>query len=52
MLFTGTLDQIQRDIAGCRTMGAHEIILDPTFSPGAQHLERWLERMEQWRNIA
>jgi hypothetical protein len=52
MSFTGTLDQIQCDLEGCRTVGTHEIILDPTFSAGAQHLEHWLERMEQWRNIA
>jgi probable F420-dependent oxidoreductase len=51
MIFTGTLNQIQRDIEGCRTIGAHEIILDPTFSPGAQRLDRWLEIMEQLRNI-
>jgi hypothetical protein len=47
MIFTGSLDQIQRDIEGCRTMGVHEIILDPTFSAGAQRLDRWLEHMEQ-----
>jgi hypothetical protein len=51
MIFTGTLDQIQGDIEGCRTIGAHEIILDPTFSAGAQRLERWLETMEQLRHI-
>jgi alkanesulfonate monooxygenase SsuD/methylene tetrahydromethanopterin reductase-like flavin-dependent oxidoreductase (luciferase family) len=51
MIFTGTLDQIQRDIEGCRTIGAHEIILDPTFSPGVQRLDRRLEIMEQLRNI-
>jgi probable F420-dependent oxidoreductase len=52
MIFTGTLDQIQRDIQGCRTIGAHEIILDPTFSVGAQRLDRWLELMEQCRHLA
>ena len=52
MIFTGTLDQIRRDIEGCRTMDAHEIILDPTFSAGGQRLDRWLESMEQLRNIA
>jgi probable F420-dependent oxidoreductase len=52
MLFAGTLDQIQRDVEGCRTIGAHEIILDPTFSAGAQRLDRWLEIMEQLRHLA
>ena len=51
-IFTGTLDQIQGDIEGCRRIGAHEIILDPTFSSGTQRLDRWLESMEQLRNIA
>jgi probable F420-dependent oxidoreductase len=51
MIFAGTLDQIQRDIEGCRQIGAHEIILDPTFSAGAQRLERWLEIIEQVRNL-
>ena len=52
LIFTGTLDQIQGDIKGCRRIGVHEIILDPTFSAGAQRLDRWLESMEQLRNIA
>lgn len=52
MIFTGTLGQIQSDIEGCRAIGAHEIILDPTFSSGAQRLDRWLERMEQLRRLA
>jgi hypothetical protein len=52
MIFTGTLDQIQSDIQGCRTIGAHEIILDPTFSAGAQRVDRWLEIMAQLRRLA
>ena len=32
--------------------GDHEIILAPTFSPGAQRLDRWLELMEQWPPLA
>jgi alkanesulfonate monooxygenase SsuD/methylene tetrahydromethanopterin reductase-like flavin-dependent oxidoreductase (luciferase family) len=52
LIFTGTLDQIQSDIEGCRTIGAHEIIFDPTFSAGAQRLDRWLEHMEQLRHLA
>jgi hypothetical protein len=52
MIFTGTLDQTQRDIEDSRTMGAHEIILDPTFSSGAQRLDRWLEIMERLWHLA
>jgi alkanesulfonate monooxygenase SsuD/methylene tetrahydromethanopterin reductase-like flavin-dependent oxidoreductase (luciferase family) len=37
---------------GWSKIGAHEIILDPTFSSGAQRLDCWLERMEQLQNIA
>lgn len=51
MIFSGTLDQIRADIAGCRTIGAHELILDPTFSPGAQSLDHWLSLMEQCRKL-
>lgn len=51
MIFSGTLDQIGTDIAGCRTIGAHELIMDPTFSPGAQSLDRWLSLMEQCRKL-
>jgi hypothetical protein len=52
MVFTGTLDQIQRDIEGCRQIGAHEIIIDPTVSAGAQRLDHWLGIMEQLRHLA
>src|SRR5712691_10532580 len=51
MIFTGTLDQIKEDIAGCRQIGAHELFFDPTFSPGAQSLDGWLTLMEQLRKL-
>jgi probable F420-dependent oxidoreductase len=51
ILFTGTLDQIKEDIDGCRKIGAHELHFDPTFSPGAQSLDRWLALMEQLRKL-
>jgi len=50
-LFSGTLDQIKEDIAGCRNIGAHEIHFDPTFMEGGQVLDRWLEVMEQMRKL-
>ena len=51
VIFTGTLDQIKEDIAGCRNIGAQELFFDPTFSPGAQSLDRWLALMEQMRKL-
>ncbi len=51
-IFSGTLDQIKDDIAGCRRIGAHEIHFDPTFMEGCQSLERWLAVMEQMRKLA
>ena len=50
-IFSGTLEQIKEDIAGCRKIGAHELFFDPTFSAGAQSLERWLGLMEQMRKL-
>jgi len=49
--FMGTVEQVKEDIAACREIGAHELFFDPTFSPGAQHLPRWLEIMEQVRKL-
>jgi probable F420-dependent oxidoreductase len=51
MIFSGTIDQIKVDIAGCNDIGAHELFFDPTFSPGAQSLDRWLALMEQLRKL-
>jgi probable F420-dependent oxidoreductase len=50
-IFSGNVEQIKEDIAGCRQIGAHEIFFDPTFMPGAQSLERWLRLMEQVRKL-
>jgi probable F420-dependent oxidoreductase len=52
MIFTGTLDQVKEDIAGCRQIGAHELFFDPTFYSGAQSLNQWLALMEQLRKLA
>jgi len=51
MIFSGTIDQIKEDIPGCNDIGAHELFFDPTFSPGAQSLDRWLALMEQLRKL-
>jgi probable F420-dependent oxidoreductase len=49
-LFSGTFDQLKEDLTACRSIGAHEVFFDPTFTPGAQKLDRWLRLMEQiWK---
>jgi len=51
VIFSGSLEQIKEDIAGCRAIGAHELFFDPTFMPGAQSLARWLALMVQVREL-
>jgi len=51
-LFTGSIAQIGEDAVSCREIGAHEIIYDPVFSPGAQSLNQWLDLMERLRDLA
>lgn len=51
-IFFGSLDQIKEDIQACRGIGADELFFDPTFMPGAQQLDGWLELMEQVRKLA
>jgi len=48
--FTGTLDQIGRDIAATKELGVTELILDVQFSPGIESKEDYLRTMEQlWK---
>ena len=49
MIFSGSPDQIQEDIAGCRRIGADELFFDPTFH--ATNLGDWLKVMEQIRQL-
>jgi hypothetical protein len=51
-IFAGTLEQIREDLAACRSIGAHETILDPTFDPNGQNLEIWLSLMEELKKLA
>ena len=51
-LFSGTLDQLQEDVAACREIGAHEVFFDPSFTEGAQDLHYWLELMANLRKIS
>jgi probable F420-dependent oxidoreductase len=48
-IFSGTIEQIKEDIAGCKRIGAHELFFDPTFQ--AHSLEEWLALMEQFRKL-
>lgn len=50
-LFSGSLEQIREDAFACRDIGADELFYDPVFSPGAQSLDKWLDLMEQLRNL-
>jgi probable F420-dependent oxidoreductase len=50
-IFSGNMDQIKEDLAGCRSIGAHEVHFDPTFSPGTQSLQRWFALMEQMHKL-
>jgi alkanesulfonate monooxygenase SsuD/methylene tetrahydromethanopterin reductase-like flavin-dependent oxidoreductase (luciferase family) len=48
--FTGTIDQIGRDIAATKELGASELFLDVQFSPGVETKDDFLKRMEQlWK---
>jgi probable F420-dependent oxidoreductase len=49
VIFSGTIEQIKEDIAGCKRIGAHELFFDPTFH--ARSLEQWLALMEQFRKL-
>ncbi len=51
MVFTGSMEEITKDVEATKEVGADEIFFDPTFLPGAQNLDRWLELMEQFRNL-
>jgi hypothetical protein len=52
LIFCGTMDQIKQDVRACKEIGAHEVFFDPTFGPGGQKLETWLDLMEQLRGLA
>jgi len=51
MIFSGTLEQIKEDIAGCRKIGANEVFFDPTFTSGGQALDRWLTLLDEMRKL-
>jgi hypothetical protein len=50
-IFSGSLEQISEDVAGCAKIGAHEIFFDPAFAPGGQSLDYWLALLDQLKGM-
>jgi probable F420-dependent oxidoreductase len=46
-IFSGSLEQIREDVAACARINAHELVFDPTFTPGGQELATWNALMER-----
>lgn len=49
--FSGTLDEIRRDVDTARALGADELILNPGASPGAETPDGFLHLQEQLRAL-
>jgi probable F420-dependent oxidoreductase len=50
--FTGTFDEIARDVAATRQLGAAELLFDVQFSPGVETARDVVSRMEQIWQVA
>jgi probable F420-dependent oxidoreductase len=50
-IFTGTLDQIQADVAASRAAGADEITFDLSFDPATTTPEQFLEGLELYKEV-
>jgi probable F420-dependent oxidoreductase len=50
-LFSGTLDQIQEDVAAVKKFGPDELILDPSFSADSQTEEGFTRNLEWLRKL-
>jgi probable F420-dependent oxidoreductase len=48
-MFAGTLEEIKEDMNTVRSLGATEVIVDPTFSPGTKSAADFIAIMEQVR---
>ena len=46
-IFSGSFEQVREDVAACARIGAHELVFDPTFTPGGQELATWNALMER-----
>lgn len=49
--FTGNRDEIKQDVAAVRELGADELVLDVTFSPGVKTADDFLKANEQAREL-
>jgi probable F420-dependent oxidoreductase len=50
--FTGTWEQIASDVAAVKALGAHELCIDPTFSPEGQTVDGFLSALDKVKQIA
>lgn len=50
-MFTGTQEEIKEDIDATRALGAHELVFDPTFSPGTNSAAEFVTIMEHVRRM-
>jgi probable F420-dependent oxidoreductase len=50
-IFTGSFEQVAHDVTACQSIGAHEVVFDPTFAPGGQDLATWNALMEKFSAI-
>jgi hypothetical protein len=51
-IFSGTFEQVVQDVAACQRIGAHEVVFDPTFTPGGQDLSTWNALLEKCSAIS
>jgi probable F420-dependent oxidoreductase len=51
-IFTGTPDELREDIAAVRRIGANELFFDVQWSPGVDSVDRMIEHMEQFWELA
>lgn len=50
--FSGSSDQIKRDIADAKAAGTDELFFDPTFSAAGRTIESYLKSLEMLRELA
>ena len=51
-IFSGTMEQVKDDIRQCRSIGAHELIFQPTDADSPDSQKHWLRQMEELKNLA
>jgi hypothetical protein len=49
--FSGSRDEIKQDIAAVKELGADELVLDVTFSPGVKTADDFMKANEQAREL-